>query len=415
MIRDVARRNLVGMALFAGVVALVATPASAQRQVEMPAQDRPINMTLESMYEVGAFGGADWENFGEVTGLAFGPDGNLYVLDGMSFRVVVISPAGDLVRTFGRQGQGPGEFQMPGGITVLEDGTVAVYDRAVRNFTFLEPDGTYIRSVPTSMLEDGISMGRLAAGGGVTVSEFRGLDVDTGTPETDPKNGDKLFIREIGNSGVGAVRAAMTRPGNRATFTSTPNEQNISIGGGEPAFAPRIDWELLPDGRLAWIDQAAYSVNVGGPGGTEVVFTRPIQPRVTTARDQTAEKDRRLTALEATGAGAPLMIEMENGVRRSRRDTEMGRRMIEALEFADVIPTIEAIAVDQMGRIWAHRTGAAVGESGPVDLIDPSRGYLGSFELDALPSAVSAQGYAAFIEFGEFGVQTVRVAQIRGG
>ena len=32
--------------------------------------------------------------------------------------------------------------------------------------------------------------------------------------------------------------------------------------------------------------------------------------------------------------------------------------------------------------------------------------------MDGIPNAVSPQGYAAFIETGEFGVQTVRVMQI---
>src|SRR5262249_24559417 len=41
--------------------------------------------------------------------LAIGPDGNLYVTD-LSQRVTVVSPAGTVLRRWGKPGSGPGEF-----------------------------------------------------------------------------------------------------------------------------------------------------------------------------------------------------------------------------------------------------------------------------------------------------------------
>src|SRR5215472_8286995 len=44
------------------------------------------------------------------TAMAIGPDGNLYVTDS-SQRVTVISPAGKVLRRWGKPGSGPGEFK----------------------------------------------------------------------------------------------------------------------------------------------------------------------------------------------------------------------------------------------------------------------------------------------------------------
>ena len=49
--------------------------------------------------------------FGGVTSVALGPDGEVYVADGRNFEVRVFGLDGAHRRTFGREGEGPGEFQ----------------------------------------------------------------------------------------------------------------------------------------------------------------------------------------------------------------------------------------------------------------------------------------------------------------
>lgn len=50
------------------------------------------------------------EAFGSVYGIAFGAGGDIFVADGLNREVRVFGPAGQHLRTFGRQGEGPGEF-----------------------------------------------------------------------------------------------------------------------------------------------------------------------------------------------------------------------------------------------------------------------------------------------------------------
>jgi hypothetical protein len=87
--------------------------------------------------------------------LAIGPDGNLYVSD-LSQRVTVISPAGNVLRRWGRPGSGPGEFQfiafdpttpadIHGKIAVGPDGMVYVSDSGNSRVEVFTPQGRFIR------------------------------------------------------------------------------------------------------------------------------------------------------------------------------------------------------------------------------------------------------------------------------
>ncbi|MCY3699513.1 MAG: hypothetical protein OXH46_07755, partial [Gemmatimonadetes bacterium] len=67
----------------AGALALLmaAAPAVAQEVIELPAEDRELNPTLDEVYRVGSALGEDWEQFGNVRRVAFDAAGQLYVFD----------------------------------------------------------------------------------------------------------------------------------------------------------------------------------------------------------------------------------------------------------------------------------------------------------------------------------------------
>src|SRR2546421_12310800 len=81
----------------------------------------------------------EWQ-LGKPVGLTVGPDGNLWVPDTHYHRVMVYTPDGKNIRSFGSLGQGPGEFIYPtdiafessGRIFVSENGDndrISVFDR----------------------------------------------------------------------------------------------------------------------------------------------------------------------------------------------------------------------------------------------------------------------------------------------
>lgn len=76
------------------------------------------------------------------------PDGTLFVADMANARLVQFDAQGRWVRTIGRKGNGPGEFQSPGMTGLVDNGrTVAVLDAMTfRMHLFRADSGSFIRS-----------------------------------------------------------------------------------------------------------------------------------------------------------------------------------------------------------------------------------------------------------------------------
>jgi len=83
--------------------------------------------------------------FNRCTSLAVAPNGDLYVADGYgNARVHRFSARGELLRSWGEPGRGPGQFRIPHGIYVLPDGRVLVADRENHRIQFFDPEGTFL-------------------------------------------------------------------------------------------------------------------------------------------------------------------------------------------------------------------------------------------------------------------------------
>lgn len=80
--------------------------------------------------------------FSSAVDIAAAGDGRFAVLDRMERQVVVFGPNGELTTSFGRRGEGPGEFAFPVGIEWLESGEIIVWDVSPNKvFTAFTPQG----------------------------------------------------------------------------------------------------------------------------------------------------------------------------------------------------------------------------------------------------------------------------------
>jgi hypothetical protein len=80
-----------------------------------------------------------------IAWLALGPDGNVAALQSMISAVKVFNPNGKLVRTIGRKGAGPGEYQTLGLGGWTAD-TLWLYDTSLDRITLIGKDGRLIRT-----------------------------------------------------------------------------------------------------------------------------------------------------------------------------------------------------------------------------------------------------------------------------
>ncbi|MBC7349097.1 MAG: 6-bladed beta-propeller [Candidatus Aminicenantes bacterium] len=85
--------------------------------------------------------------FGAIAGAAVTADGRMVVLDSTFKKINIFNPAGQLLKEFGREGQGPGEWTTPIGLQLVSDRQFVVTDGGARKLVYLDLEGNLLKEV----------------------------------------------------------------------------------------------------------------------------------------------------------------------------------------------------------------------------------------------------------------------------
>jgi hypothetical protein len=96
--------------------------------------------------EIGVADGAATDQLYGVTGARRTPDGSLIVANGGTLEVRVYDPAGAFVRSWGRGGEGPGEFRSLDGVSLIGD-TIYAFDLDLRRANTFTSAGEHIATI----------------------------------------------------------------------------------------------------------------------------------------------------------------------------------------------------------------------------------------------------------------------------
>ena len=378
---------ITGAAVVACATGLAGVPAlRAQETIELPAEDRWLDADLEELYRVGSLLGDAWDTFGSVAAVDFDGSGNLYILDGQARQITVVDLHGNLVRQFGRVGEGPGEFtESVWAFSLGSDERLVVYDGDKRAFVLFGSDGEFEReiglegpryvSIP-ALQADPVSRSVVSTG------EVQYLDF---TPLPQPS------FRYVMRYELGGQEAEI---------------DTVAAGWKPPqdpmGFAPVFSVGVLPGGGMAFTDSSTYRIKITGPdGAVSRMLTRPIRPEPVTRQLKAEHLERELEAIgDATDGWA------------DRRRAEL-----ESMEFHHEVPVVRDLRTSRDGTIWVRRRGEEPESDGPIDLITADGRYLGTFARDAtgLPDAFGPDGLVAFVERNDLDVPTVVVKRLPRG
>jgi len=357
--------------------------------------------TTEHVYTVGAYMGEDWESFGSIADVAFDGEGNAHILDMQEDRVVVLDPNGTFVRFVGGPGEGPGELRSPSGLNVLRDGGYVV--SGVASIEVFAPGGEHLRRMPLQVAIIPGRDSRTFSDGSLVATVFR-FDIERlrqGLPQLDPPGRPiEIFPIEHGKPEVLYTAWDLPDPeGDRRRARRSSSSDGVSRMSAGRAFEPRLHFDVISDDRLAVVDSIGYRVKlVARDGSVVATVERPIAPLPVTEAMKEAARER-YRAREVPSNVGIFRIERES---------------VDELRFADEIPVIANMAVDWDGRIWVERTGADGVEPGPIDIVTPEGGYVGTLPADGIriPSAFGPDGLMAYTEADEVGIPTVRVIRL---
>ena len=359
-----------------------------------------VNAVAEEVFTVGSATGDDWETFGSVSSVHFDAQANLHIFDSQADHILVVGPDGSMIRTVGGQGEGPGELDSATRPIVARDGSYTVMGSS--RIDLFGPSGDFVRRIPQDPMTTGIVIASMALPDGrLVTSRILRFD-DFGQPE---EGGRPIYLfPPLDGAEAELLYTAWELPEEPADEPTVSGsvESGMNLSAGR-ALEPRLDFDVLTDGRLALIDSIGYRVKlIGLDGSVTGTIERPIAPLPLDEEIKEAAGERfreQRTDFLASVSNLAMQIEREGA---------------EGLTFAEEVPVLWGLKVDWGNRIWLERGGPTGADRGPTDIVTPEGDYIGTLAPDGLrtPSAFGPDGLMAYIESDELDVQTVRVVRL---
>ena len=107
---------------------------------------------IEEELSIGTTEGREEYLFSRIANIDVDSHENIYVLDNKSPHLRVFDKNGEFIRTIGRKGQGPGEFQSPSFIQITPQEEVMVLDLVSRRLSLFSLEGEYLRQISTARI-----------------------------------------------------------------------------------------------------------------------------------------------------------------------------------------------------------------------------------------------------------------------
>lgn len=405
------------------------------------AQDRPLSADFPEVFRAGGMHAPEWAFFESSERAGFDAAGNLYVLDTSAGQVVVLNSKGQLARTIGRQGEGPGEFNRPVGFAVWRDGHFAVLDLGLTAYQIFTAAGELERvvrigtgqgpaamfSVRTTTKPDPRSKTLIAQGVSSAMNRMGSLfrEMMGGGEESVEHGVDDRGLERLGLDGEVVSTTSVLQgwqvpreePGGGLSPGDPMDFSAIAGMIGEQAFfEPGFHWDVLPDGTIAFSDSTAYAVKLAEPEGPVIdVLRRPISPEPVTPRIREGTVADALRELEeqsndprlqeAPGPAAAMLPGMVETMREATRNRD----------FFDEVPVVRGVRATWDGGLWIQRRAEDPwDDDGPIDVFDADREYVGTFAAAAprMPAAFGPDGLVLYWELDELDVPIIVVKRL---
>lgn len=300
--------------------------------------DAPWSVGAEPMLDLGTLEGEGPEAFFRITDLHRAPDGRVFVADAGNTEVRIFSADGSHLATWGREGDGPGEFRAPGALLPWPAGdTMGVWDSRQSRITLFDPDGNAGRSLPMSEVA-GVASPRVSGilpDGALLLTAIEFVFEDAGDGLVRPPNSAVLVEPDLSErADLGThpgAEALMSVSSDRVEIFRVPFARGVvaEVAGEQVVFAPTDRWELRIHGR---------------DGRLERITRVDRTPTILTPDILEAEIERRV-ALAPEAAQAGLRARLTEG------------------PHPDALPAFGAVVGDAGGRLWVEvfRPEAEVG------------------------------------------------------
>ncbi len=318
----------------AAIGALLAGPATAQTAAVIsyhlsPSDAYPLGVAPSPALDLGASGETE-ELFSRIAAVRRQSSGRILVVNGDAPEIRVFDRQGHFVRTIGRRGQGPGEFQTLDDAVVRRGDSIVTLDRRSRRITLFGPDGGYVSTIPFAppFSTPPFNVGIDAFGDGTLLISYS----EAGRPAPAPK--PVSFVQHIGQYAV---------DGKLVHAAGTVLQGEYFIQATEPRFGGSAAWDLV-FGRRGFCIASGDSFFAGDAATPEVRRYSPSGALIETHRVDIPAK-----SVTASDIAMSKRNDME-GVTADRRAMEQKR--IDEMPYPARFPAYKRVLIDARGRIW---------------------------------------------------------------
>jgi hypothetical protein len=346
-----------------------------------------MRMVFEEDLTIGVKEGDENYMFGQLVYFNTDAEGNFYVTDWDRKRIQKYDPEGRYIRTIGRSGQGPGEFQNVWRPEFDADGHLYLLDIAAHRISFFDREsGRLLRQlqIPSDFHPTLINKSGFFVGDKALVEEGpKGTKFTTVYGLFDGQTRIlKEFLKTIWEPKEGSGR------GEAAIVSSLAN--NLS----DQAFKPNPHYLLARNGDIWMGYPATYEVVIYDPDGKpRRVIRKDHDPRPVTAKD----KERFLEEQESDFfrfLPAPAQA--------------LKNKVVEAVRFPENKPAYHTFALMENG--WLAVVVESLHKSGALfDIFDERGRYAARFEADIpVEGLFFKNGKAYALETSEEGYRFVK-------
>ena len=346
---------------------------------------------IEEIVRIGEIEGDDPYIFGNIRDVCIDPDGRTFILDDRARQIRIFDANGLHVRTVGRQGEGPGEFQMPIGMTWAPDGNLWVVDVANSRFTVFTPDGDLLSTHRRELVGYSATwQGAFATDGALYEP---GSSIDPGTGQS-----RRVYIRQVLQDGKLGETDRFDLPDFNTPF------YRVEFQGG--AMNLRIPYAPEP----SWIFDGNDGIWVAT--GDQYRFWHQSLTGETTRIVELARVSVAVSDSERTTA--------RNGIERILQRVAGGVDQVDFSKIPRHKPAHGPIVLDDQGYIWVVQTlpeSPSADNSTPLtvfDIFDPDGRYLGplTVRIAKWPIPVIAAGRIVGVIREDSGLERVIVYRI---
>lgn len=271
--------------------------------------------------------------------------GNVYVLDSGNHRIQKFDPQGNFLASFGRQGQGPGEFQHPQSIDIDAQGFMYISDSGNQKIQVLKPDGALEREIKKTDMAPGairVRPDRMIMGQGASVYSFGmgGMEQDEELPKLIKILDTEAEVQKEFGEPKEYKDFLVNRVGNRYHF-AVDKESNVYLSFD---YQNRIE-KYAPDGKLLWRADRELNFDISTPkakgnmtrSGGRISYRMPQMNRVSngiavddkgrvwvvTNKRQIKEEEQVQTSVMATQSGGQRSVSYNVSGNTDVQETDM--------------------------------------------------------------------------------------------